>query len=117
MQKFKLDCDACGAPLQNVDRQDIFKCPYCGRSYIFKEDFQAGRKQVENHPLKAKTYHHNEIPEYQRKYSSREELIDKIRELSANGNKIQAIKLYRDETGGATGRLTVSCATALVAEP
>jgi ribosomal protein L7/L12 len=100
MQKFKLDCDACGAPLQNVDRQDVFKCPYCGRSYLFKEDFQAGSKPVENHPMKAKTFHPPEVQEDQRKYSSREELIDKIRELSASGNKIQAIKLYRDQSGG-----------------
>jgi ribosomal protein L7/L12 len=99
MQKFKLDCDACGAPLQNVDRQDVFKCPYCGRSYLFKEDFQAASQPVENHPPKAKTSHPVEIQEYQRKYSSREELIDKVRTLCAGGNKIQAIKLYRDETG------------------
>jgi uncharacterized Zn finger protein (UPF0148 family) len=98
MQKIKLDCDACGAPLQNVDNLDIFKCPYCGRSYIFKEDYRAGGKQVENHPLKAKISHPTEIHVDQRKFYSREELIDKIRTLSANGNKIQAIKLYRDET-------------------
>ncbi len=38
MQKIKLGCDACSAPLQDIDRLDLFKCPYCDWSYIFKED-------------------------------------------------------------------------------
>ena len=99
MQKFKLDCDACGAPLENINHLELYKCPYCGRSYMFREEFRADSKPEKKQSPKAKTNHPAEILPYQRKFSNRDELIEEIRALSAAGQKIQAIKLYRDELG------------------
>jgi ribosomal protein L7/L12 len=99
MQKVKLDCDACGAPLENINHLELYKCPYCGRSYMFKDEFQADSKPARKHPAQAKTNHIIEVQPYQRQFSNRTELIAKIRAMSAAGQKIQAIKLYRDELG------------------
>ena len=99
MQKIKLDCDACGAPLQDVDRLGLFKCPFCGRSYFFKEDLRTGSKQRKKQPWKAKTDKPPENMGDRRTSPVSAELIGKIRALLAHGDKIPAIKLYRDETG------------------
>jgi len=99
MQKIKLDCDACGAPLQDIDRLGLFECPYCGWSYIFKEDLRTGGEQRKNQSLKVKTDQPSEIQVDRRTSPVSEELIEEISALLANGMKIQAIKLYRDETG------------------
>jgi len=99
MQKIKLDCDACGAPLQEFGRLGLFKCPYCGRSYIFEEDLRTGGEQRKKQSLKTKTYKLPEIPTDRRTSPVSEELIEKVKALLANRMKIQAIKLYRDETG------------------
>ena len=99
MQKIKLDCDACGAPLEDVDRTGFFKCPYCGRSYIFEEGLRTGREQRRKQSPKAKTDQFPEIPVAQRTSPISGELTEKVKELLANRMKIQAIKLYRDETG------------------
>jgi len=61
MQKIKLSCDACSAPLQDIDRLDLFKCPYCGWSYIFKEDLRTGGEQRKKQSLKVKTVQPPEI--------------------------------------------------------
>ena len=99
MKKIKLDCDACGAPLQDVDRTGFFECPYCGRSYIFEEGLRTGGKQRKKRSSQVKPGQLPEIPLEQRTSPVSEELIRKIKSLLANGLKIQAIKLYRDETG------------------
>jgi uncharacterized Zn finger protein (UPF0148 family) len=99
MQKIKLDCDACGAPLQNIDRTGLFKCAYCGRSYIFEEGLRTGGEQRKKQSLKIKTDQLPEVSVDQRTSPVSEELIGKVKALLANRMKIQAIKLYRDETG------------------
>ncbi|MCJ7583386.1 MAG: ribosomal protein L7/L12 [Anaerolineales bacterium] len=99
MQKVKLDCESCGAPLQDVDRAGYFKRPYCGRSYIFKEDLRTGGEQRKKRSLKAKTNHPPEIPVDRRTSPVSEELIEKVKALLANKMKIHSIKLFRDETG------------------
>ena len=99
MQKIKLDCDACGAPLEDVDRTGFFKCPYCGRSYIFEEGLRTGREQRRKQSPKVKIDQLPEITVDQRTSPVSEELIGKVKALLANRMKIQAIKLYRDETG------------------
>jgi len=99
MQKIKLDCDACGAPLQEVDRPGLFECPYCGRSYIFEAGLRTGGEGRKKHSPKAKADQITEIPAEQRTSPVSDETIGKIKALLAKRMKIQAIQLYREETG------------------
>ena len=99
MKKIKLDCDACGAPLQDVGRLGLFKCPYCGRSYIFEEALRTSSDKRKKQSVKTKTDQLPKIPLDRRTSPISEESIEKIKTLLANRMKIMAIKLYRDETG------------------
>jgi uncharacterized Zn finger protein (UPF0148 family) len=99
MQKIKLDCDACGAPLQEIDRPGLYKCPYCGWLYALKEDLRTDSEQQQRQSVKTKSVKPPEIKVDRRTSPVSENLKEKISALWANGMKIQAIKLYRDETG------------------
>jgi ribosomal protein L7/L12 len=99
MQKIKLDCDACGAPLKEIDRPGLCKCPNCGWSYAEKEDLRTDSEQRQGQTLKAKSVKPPEMKVDRRTSPVSENLKEKISALLANGMKIQAIKPYRDETG------------------
>jgi len=99
MQKIKLDCDACGAPLQDVDRLGLFKCPYCGRSYIFEKNLRTNGEGRKKQSSKVKADQLPEIPTDRQTSPASKELIAQIRALLEKRMKIQAIQLYRGETG------------------
>lgn len=98
MRKIKLDCDACGAPLPVADPAGLYKCPYCGRSYFIEGDARPGAGQQRKRP-KITGVRPARIPEERKTVAITEEMMSKIKELLSRGAKIQAIKLYRDETG------------------
>ena len=39
MDKSKLVCDACGAPINLSEERNIMRCPYCGAKYLIESTY------------------------------------------------------------------------------
>ena len=79
MQKIKLDCDACGAPMLDAERLGFYKCPYCGISYMIEGNLGPKPDQ----PKKQSRSSQNrlpDIPEDRQTEPIREELVGEIKE-------------------------------------
>jgi hypothetical protein len=99
MQKIRLDCDACGAPLE-IDRPGLYKCSHCGRTYLVGG--QAAPETLPPAPRQKptrKTPQPTPISPTPNTPQAGEDLTIQIKALLAKGLKIQAVKLYKDATG------------------
>jgi uncharacterized Zn finger protein (UPF0148 family) len=101
MQKIKLDCDACGAPLE-IEHPGFYRCPHCGRTYLIEGIMEPRPSRpnlkMKNEKKKSAPASINQGTQSTPKVS--EEDIIKIKELLYKGSKVQAVKLYLDKIGG-----------------
>ena len=82
-----LKCPSCGAPLEAIS--EVMRCPYCGTHV----SFQSGKNNVGASTPASTPVNVPADP-------SVTQLVDKLVAMCRAGQKIQAIKLYRERTGG-----------------
>ena len=75
-----IKCPSCGAPVQAEANQSLLTCQYCGSSLEITPRV-AGSEAEED--------------------AARDAFITSIKQLLDDGHKIEAIKLYREQTGAA----------------
>ncbi len=75
-----VNCPHCGAPVKVATKQGLVTCQYCGSSLKVTLDGVVTR-------------------ETEKVYAGHEALIPSIQQLLDRGRKIEAIKLYREQTG------------------
>lgn len=93
-QSFK--CPACAAPLEYTGGDSAFiKCTFCGNSVIVPEELRSGKKQ--ENPF-AQLFESSGV---MNAMPSMEQIakLKEIKKLVQEGNKIQAIKIYRETFG------------------
>lgn len=79
-----LKCPSCNASMQYDGRSETIRCEFCGTTIIVPENMRAGSSQA--------GFMGGESPE-------KAQSIHQILELVHHGQKIEAIKLYRETFG------------------
>ncbi len=88
-------CPSCGAPLDYDGRGDTMRCPYCKNSIIVPETLRRGREADENESILQTGTTGLDMGEMIANAARLKEIVATARE----GNKIEAIKQYRELTG------------------
>lgn len=85
------NCPTCGAPLEYPGSGKLVRCPYCNSSVIVPETLRPGAQRRKSLPNRAPP------PNPKRVFVTPGEL-DEIKRLLRDGQRIEAIKRYRQAT-------------------